>query len=194
MKFLRLLFLALLVSCGQSLDSTTFSDTNDEEHNTGTNYNKIKDIEDCLNGDKPACERAKSEGYTNVPIFLEDLKLIDELVVTNEDGVTKSYSRHYIADTLVVFTYITVGYKSTPNSTRTYNARTHIIIHEDYSADIVTDYNWSQNGFTSGWSDWGIHNSTFNDAFHMLSDSNLEWKSHDSESIHIERIGNIEVN
>ena len=192
-KLLPIIGLLLMVGCGQSLD-TTINTSGDEEVTTETNFNRLEDIQDCLNGDKGACDRAKSEGFTNAPLFLEDLKEINELVVTNEDGVTKSYSRHYIGDDVVVFTHISVGYKDTPNSTRIYTTRTHIIIHDDYSADVETDYRWTQNGNTSGWTSWGTFNSTFNNAFHMLSDSNLEWKSHDSESLHIERIGNVEVN
>ena len=189
MKYLRLLLLALLVSCGQSLDTTTFSDDGGDEHNTGTNYNKIKDIEDCLNGDREACGRARSEGFKNIPLFIEDLA---EATSISIDGISYPFLEANTNRTIFRLSKTKYNYGG---GTYHLNIIVDIQIYDDYSVDIVPKYKWH---FQTEWTLLSdvitpSTNPTFLDVFNFRPANNLEWKSHDSNSIHIETIGNAEV-
>ena len=186
---MRILLLAfLLVGCGQSLDTTTFADNEGDEHNTETNYNKIKDIEDCLNGDRPACKRAVSQGFLNVPLFIEDLAEANSIII---DGQT--YGRLTANDERVIFRRSKTHYSYNGGN---YHMATivDVQIFNDNSVDIVPKWKYT---FQTNWKFLELQPGTdasFKSKFSLLPDTNLEWKSHDSRSIHIELIGNVDVN
>ena len=74
-KLLTIMGLMLLVGCGQSLDTTSLKDKDtDEDVTTETLYNHVKNVEDCLEGNRPACKRAFKKGFTGFPLYMEDLK------------------------------------------------------------------------------------------------------------------------
>ena len=190
----NLLVLGLLVlglsSCGQSLDTTSSVDNKGEDVTTETNYNRLEDIQDCLNGDREACKRAKSEGFTNAPLFLEDLAEANGVKI--DDWF---YELHHADEDVVIFRL----HRTFNNFQGSYHLenRVDIKFYSDYSVDIVPTWKYT---FQANW-EWKSllatqvpsTSQTFLDTFTILPDSALEWKSHDSNSVHVETIGNVDV-
>ena len=179
MKILLLAF--LLVGCGQSLDTTSYADKEGEEHNTETNYNKIKDIEDCLNGDREACGRAVAEGFTSAPFFFEDLQEANSITL---DG----YRFNYLSSGNG-FARFKKEYTMNNYGGGTYHMKIkHIItINDDYTADIAA---WWKFTFQNNWTLENLQagtSPTFVAAFQgFVNEIGLEWSAFDQSHFYLE--------
>ena len=180
MKFLRLLGLVMLVGCGQSLDTVKFTDKNEEEHNTGTNYNKIKDIEDCLNGDREACKRAIEAGFTNAPFHFDDLSEANSITI---DGYRFNYMSTGNGVVRFKKVYDIVNYGG-----GTYTARfKHIInVNSDNTIDIEAYFKYTfQAHYTLEDLQPGS-SQLFRDSFQgFVNESGIEWYAHDRTHFYI---------
>ena len=185
-KLLPIIGLLLLVSCGQSLDTTSHTD-GDEEITTETNYNRIEDIQDCLNGDREACTRAINEGFSNAPLFYEDLETSASIEV---EGIL--YERVETTDEFVRYSNFKTVYNYN-GGTYHANLRVDIVVYPDYSLDVKSY--WKYNF----WTNYELlvvepgTSQVFLNHFTHLPESNLEWSSQDSKKIHVELLGNVKV-
>ena len=178
-KLNKLLLLGLLVaglsSCG--VDNTRFEETDTgEEVTLETVYNKVLDIEKCLNFDIEACNRAEASegGFTSSPFFFEDL--LDAETIEFK-GMTFTKVEISADESAVKFESINT-YSVTQNS-RDIMIKQKLIVRDDFTVDTQASWKFDGNGFSwdhdnppTGASQW------FVDLFEgIFNETGIEWQS-----------------
>ena len=145
-KLNKLLLLGLLVaglsSCG--VDNTRFEETDTgEEVTLETVYNKVLDIEKCLNFDIEACNRAEASegGFTSSPFFFEDLLDADTIEFK---GMT--FTKVDVSDDETAVKFETKNTYDVAGSSRDMVLKQKLIIRDDFTVDTQASWKLASKG------------------------------------------------
>ena len=178
-KLTKLLALGLLVaglsSCG--VDNTRFEETDTgEEVTLETVYNKVLDIEKCLNFDIEACNRAEASegGFTSSPFFFEDLLDADTIEFK---GMT--FTKVDVSDDESAVKFESINTYSVTQNARDIIIKQKLIIRDNFSVDTQASWKFAGNGFS--WDHSNPQNGTpqwFVDLYDgIFNETGIEWQS-----------------
>ena len=182
-RFILIFGLTFLASCGQSLDTTSHSDQVGEQVDAGTNYNRIEDIQDCLNGDSEACDRAAAAGFTNIPISFN-------ILVGDIKRITyRDMSLEYESDTIDSVTFS--GDFTVTHNNRDYTVTVYTTLNDEFEAwtDVRINgigMNNVQASFPAGTDQGWV--SQFNGWNEILDSGTVEWVAIDSDELYIANV------
>ena len=180
-KLNKLLLLGLLVaglsSCG--VDNTRFEETDTgEEVTLETVYNKVLDIEKCLNFDIEACNRAEASegGFTSSPFFFEDLLDADTIEFK---GMT--FTKVDVSDDETAVKFETKNTYDVAGSSRDMVLKQKLIIRDDFTVDTQASWKWQEGTIYFAWQHDNPSSGTsqwFIDLFKgIINETGIEWQS-----------------